>query len=133
MELFQLQLVMMQLIHGMSFKDNIKSSMIWGSQYDAMLNWLSDGENALKIKETNDENHNKSLSVAGSMISDKWKNIYDLEGNLREWTLECSLDDCRVTRGGNFNSAHSPSYRNNTFVPYNTGADNGSRITLFIK
>ena len=40
--------------------------------------------------------------LTGSVATDVSKNIYDLAGNCREWTMEASNTSNRVTRGGNF-------------------------------
>ena len=61
-----------------------------------------------------------SRAISGQNELDKMKNIYDLEGNLREWTLEADSIDQRIYRGGNASvitssGRHYPaSYRNLT-------------------
>ena len=63
-------------------------------------------------------------------------NIFDLGGNLIEWTLEASGGSAggvgRVVRGGSFNKDHSPSFRSYC-IPTDCKNWIGSRITLCIK
>ena len=117
----------------------VQSSMVWGSQYDAMLNWALTGTDAAKIIAKTNASHNNSTNgvyrpgtqtVEGK--TDKINNIYDLEGNVREWTLEADSTDGRVLRGGYYGKALSPSYRNYNGSTY-SNPDYGSRATLYIK
>lgn len=111
---------------------SISSSMIWGSQYDAMLNWVLTGNDKERIAETTNGNHSNSVVNTGETTTDKINNIYDLEGNLEEWTLEATSDSSRAKRGGCINSNNSISYRYYT-LPNNYLSTCGSRITLYIK
>ena len=112
--------------------------MIWGSQYDAMLNWIiATEEDKAKVMLSTNGNHQGNSTGAvecGSYGngSDKINNIYDLEGNLREWTMEASTYG-RVTRGGYYgNRSYTPSRRDG-YYNNNINSDIGSRITLYIK
>ena len=84
----------------------VESSMIWGSQYDAMLKWILLNEQSEKILNSDEGNHSGTVANTGAYNngSDIINNIYDLDGNVREWTLENSGDTTknRVSRGGNF-------------------------------
>ena len=117
---------------------SVESSMIWGSQYDAILNWVKEGTNEEeKAKLTNTSLGNNSggsvITTGNSSYSnDSINNIRDLGGNLREWTLEAYDTDGRVFRGGDCDFTDSPSYRygNDPDVPY---IGFGSRLTLYIQ
>ena len=117
---------------------SVESSMIWGSQYDRILNWVKEGKNEEeKSKITNPKlgnNSSGSVTTTGNSNypNDSINNIRDLGGNLYEWTLEAYDTDNRVFRGGYFNYTSSPSYRINNY-PLNTYSGNGSRFTLYIK
>ena len=75
----------------------VKSSMIWGSQYDAMLNWALQGNDSDNVKKLNSTK--QELKPTASNPTDVINNIYDLGNNSLEWTLEASDDDLRVFRG----------------------------------
>ena len=82
----------------------ITSSMIWGSQWDQILIWMREKENTVnktngKYYITNglgmgnydgdDDGWNEdSAAPTGYQENYKVKNIYDMAGNMREWTLE---------------------------------------------
>ena len=115
--------------------NSVESSMIWGSQYDAMLNWMKEGDEKDKTTNTSlGNNSDKKVATTGnsSYLNDSINNIRDLGGNLYEWTLEACNTSLRVVRGGSYNFNGSPSYRIYSF-PYNIDSSNGSRLTLYIK
>ena len=62
-----------------AYDDNVefyKSTIIWGSQYDAMLSWMQN--NKINVTESlNAELRNKS-NITGNVETDKINNIYDL-------------------------------------------------------
>ena len=117
----------------------VVSSMIWGSQYDAMLKWMKGN----KINVTSSSPTDLSIGTTsknttrvtggannGQTVSkDKLSNIYDLLGNSREWTQEANNTNYRVYRGGLYNRSSAPSSRG-SYLPPNTGSFNGSRLTL---
>ena len=115
--------------------DSVESSMIWGSQYDAMLNWAKTGNDKNKITNTSlGNNSSGSVTTAGNSnySNDSINNIRDLGGNLYEWTLEANANNCRVLRGGVYTNSYSPSCRNEG-LQFNTNDVTGGRFTLYIK
>ena len=117
---------------------SVESSMIWGSQYDRILNWVKEGKNdEEKTKIINEKlgNHSKSATTAGNSnySDDSINNIRDLGGNLSEWTLEAYVDDCRVARGGNCSSTCSLIFRGAYSSDCAYSYSPGSRFTLYIK
>ena len=118
--------------------NSVESSMIWGSQYDRIINWVKEGTNEEdKAKLTNTElgNRSKEITTTGnsSNSNDSVNNIRDLGGNIEECTLEASNNLIRVSRGGCFNSSNSLNWRNVGGAPSNSMNNRGSRLTLFIK
>lgn len=121
-------------------KDNsVGSSMIWGSQYDAMLNWVinSDSSDKEKVRATGNAAHDlDAIYPAGKQTVngkyDRINNIYDLEGNVYEWTLEAYASTSRAYRGGFCYASNSPSFRDYNGSRYNINTT-GSRMTLYIK
>ena len=114
-----------------NLSDIVGSSMIWGSQYDAIMNWILTNSTENGKITANSVTHN--LIATGATETDKINNIYDLGNNLSEWTLEANEEEKRVARGGNWNSNNSPSYRDNNYNPSQTQGILGSRMTLYIK
>ena len=120
----------------------VVSSMIWGSQYDAMLKWMKGN----KINVTSSSPTDLSIGTTsknttrvtggannGQTVSkDKLSNIYDLLGNNFEWTQEAYSTDYRGYRGGNYAFSNAPSDRGD-YYPTSTYSYSGSRLTLYIK
>ena len=122
-----------------SITGSVASQMIWGSQYDAMMNWMA-GDSTIDVTAyppKSDVTYNTSRVTGATKngsntINDKLKNVYDLTGNSAEWTQEASLTNDRVSRGGDYNGSCSPSDLsyddpNVTFDGY------GSRLSLYVK
>ena len=111
--------------------DKYVSSMIWGSQYDAMMNWMAKNGKTVWTEDSTDTIRNTD-TVTGKNTNDVINNVYDLYGCHCEWTLEANRISDRVTRGGNYNYSHSPADRNYDY-PYYTYSHYSSRATLYIK
>ena len=114
---------------------SVGSSMIWGSQYDAMINWAKSGADKDKITNTSlGNNSSGGVTTTGNSnySNDSINNIRDLGGNLFECTLEAYSTYLRVSRGGYFSNTYSPSCRGNS-GPSSTYSSYGSRFTLYIK
>ena len=80
-------------------ENNVKSSMILGTCHDQMLEFVN-VEGKYDITKAGNVEHNFSGNYnTGNQSTDMSKNIYDLEGNVFEWTTEASLTYCRVYRG----------------------------------
>jgi len=120
----------------------VVSSMIWGSQYDAMLKWMKGN----KINVTSSSPTDLSIGTTsknttrvtggannGQTVSkDKLSNIYDLLGNSYEWTQEAHRTIYRDYRGGSYGYSDAPSTRSSC-DPTVTSSYHGSRLTLYIK
>ena len=120
----------------------VVSSMIWGSQYDAILKWMKGN----KINVTSSSPTDLSIGTTsknttrvtggannGQTVSkDKLSNIYDLLGNSSEWTQVANDTNYRVDRGGYYFVSFAPSGRGSGY-PTNTLSTDGSRLTLYIK
>ena len=93
-------------------KSNVKSSMIWGSQWDQIMIWMKEKENTTKggfyvtnsvgmgnygnisgVDDGYDDTNNPSATGCFDV-----KNIYDLAGNVYDWTLEANDTNDRVVR-----------------------------------
>ena len=146
--------------------NNIETGMIWGNQFDRTLMWLMEcnarNPETGKSKEevisdstswgnysnatfqytnssgsTSTKNSGISTRIpTGSTEYTKANNIYDLAGNVRDWTMEACSTYSRVLRGGNYDVAgtsgparsHVASYN-----PSNSLSYHGCRAVLYIK
>ena len=109
--------------------DKVVSSMIWGSQYDAMMNWMA--KNGKNVGDSNSSIRNNTTTTGGKN-KDIINNVNDLYGCHFEWTLEACDSDFRALRGGGSGGSISPAYRD-SYYPYDTNSDGSSRATLYIK
>ena len=75
--------------------------MIWGSQWDAMINWLLKYDDTKNFVTQITGNHTQKVEKTGTFINDIAKNIFDLAGNVSEWTQEGRNTSHRQYRGGN--------------------------------
>ena len=107
----------------------VKSSMIWGSQYDAMLNWALKGDDKNKVKASSTIH---GPDPTGSQATDVINNIYDLGNNLYEWTLEAYSTNRRVFRGDFYINSFSPSSRGYNGPGGTASRGYTSRLTLIL-
>ena len=140
--------------------DNIVTGIIWGCQWDRTLMWLIESGNKTKeeickdstswgnykdatfeyidnngssiIKNTGDE----TKIPTGSTEYTKANNIYDLAGNVCEWTMEASGNNNREDRGNRYvnnGSNITVSYRTVAYNPSMAFIYKGCRVSLYIK
>ena len=104
------------------------SSMLWGNQYDAMLNWMQ--ENGENVYQSNSSKTNDSYDT-GSEENDFTKNVFDLYGCHYEWTLEAYDSGYRVFRGGSGSNIYAPSNRDyrDPIIHY---SNKSTRLTLYV-
>ena len=117
---------------------NVTSTLCYGVQWDAVMRWISQ-DNNLKGYITNstgkgnyydsDDSNNPGNTGIYEM-----KNIYDMAGNVWEWTMEASYTCYRVFRGGYSDSTGSVYPVSSRF--YCTPGDSydiiGFRVTLYL-
>ena len=79
---------------------SVTSSMIWGSQYDAMMNFMKRrGKESLITSTSNSSVQNNSY-ITGKEADDVILNVFDLNACHYEWTLVANSYSMRVYRGG---------------------------------
>ena len=84
----------------------MQSSMIWGSQWDQIMIWMKEEENEKKnsyyvINSLGMGNYGTSDDEQSGLANtgfSKVKNVFDLAGNVRDWSLEASSTNGRVLR-----------------------------------
>ena len=80
------------------------SSMIWGCQWDATLRWFLESDDSDVVTYVTDStgkgNYSGSLLSNGTGSVDEYSvnNIYDMAGNVTDWTLEAKYAGDRVDR-----------------------------------
>ena len=133
--------------------DSVVSSMIYNSQWNAIMIWMDDVINTNVSSTTKyvddstgmghycwDMNANPITETeepikTGSNDNYKAKNIYDLAGNMIEWIQKGNSNNRRDERGGSYNgegSYFSASFSVNN-NPNSTSKYVGSRLALYIK
>ena len=103
---------------------SVTSTLTYGCEWDAMCRYIGDSQRKIDEK--------SAPELTGSVSTDVSKNIYDLAGNCKEWTIEAYNTDSRVLRGGGFFSADPVSCRGYD-PPTNYGNGGSFRPTLYIK
>ncbi len=90
-----------QMNKDMIKENGIKSSMIWGSQWDQTMIWFDTQGGTNKDYVYNSAGKGQyggSIATTGSSTNYAINNIYDMTGNAYDWTLEAGTDD-RMLRG----------------------------------
>ena len=125
---------------------SVASTLIYGVQWDAIMAWIeprykntSNAEALIAEKNfvadsTGKGNYTGSLATTGSKEEYAVNNIYDLAGNVYEWTMESYFTDSRISRGGyyNFTGSNVPASSRNSYYPSNSYAYTGFRVTLYL-
>ena len=119
-------------------KDSVISAMIWACQYDAMLNFaLTNPLDSIKVNANNQGNHENLVLATGTYEgSDSINNVFDLQGNLSDWTQA----GFKHPFGGLHRAARGAGIFGNgtawSFVPSEPGYTPnylGTRIVIYIK
>ena len=114
-----------------------KSTLVYGVQWDAVMRWISKDSILLQYltNSTVKGNYNNSNSITtGSNPAYQMKNIYDMAGNVWEWTMEANYTNLRVRRGGDYTNSGSDfpvAHRNNS-LPDNSFPSVGFRVALYV-
>ena len=130
-----------------TIEDNeaVKSHLTFGAEYDSVLEWFikTEVKTFAEIAEDSTEwgNHwnteNSPRKVVETGSREKWcaNNIYDLAGNVDEWTQEQHNSLNRVLRGGDvtYDGDTCPVAYRMIDNPSDQGVDIGFRCTLYIK
>lgn len=120
----------------------VSSTLCYGVQWDAALNFIdSDYETGTSTGYAKDStgrgNYTGGIATTGNNTAYQEKHIYDMAGNVWEWTMEAYSDGMRVSRGANY------SYSTGGDCPASSrgcgrtnsigaGAGVGFRLTLYI-
>ena len=127
---------------GVAANNNVTTTMIWGCQWDAVMRWMYNSGDEEKKTYTYDSmgkgnyyntNGNNKIPT-GSNDAYAINNIYDMAGNVFDWTIEANNTDVRVNRGGDYNCSArgtpaSGRYNDNPTV---SRGYRGSRLALYM-
>ena len=116
----------------------IKSNMIYGSQWDATMRWFAKSKdnnvstypvNAQNGVNANFSGNRKSTGSVGSV-----NNIYDMAGNVYDWTAESYSSNRRVLRGYYYLTDSDRWWTGNRSGsnPAYSGDNCGSRVGLYL-
>ena len=135
-------------------KYGVTSTLCYSVQWDAALNFIEKNHPGYSKNSSGKGNYNENENInswrgskteSGKIDDYKVNNIYDMAGNVEEWTMEyyyneyidrignTHIDYNRVCRGGSYEfNGNDPNSaeRNNPNNPNNE--DKGFRVTLFL-
>ena len=131
---------------------SVKSTLCYGVQWDATMNFIDPnyitnatigtpacGEDSYVRDSTGqgnylDDDSTNNPGNTGAKEEYKIKNIYDLAGNVFEWTMESFDTGIRVCRGGDYGNSGSgdPSSSRDLCSPDHTTLILGFRVTLYL-
>ena len=128
-----------------AYNTGLNSSLLTGPAWDRILGWLYETENktasqiAIDSKDWGnyyDDTFSGTTSSinTGAFSQTKANNIYDLAGNVEEWTTEANYTSNRVGRGGNYssNGSDTPAFRRSDGRPSYNGSYTGFRLALYL-
>lgn len=129
-------------MYNKNSKTTVKSNLCYGVQWDAIMNFIdanySEGnctQNSIIVNSQSVGNYSEELETTGNYMEYNTKNIFDLAGNVFEWTMEGCEEEYRVIRGGSYCSLaneYSMSSRKE-FYPSDYYKDLGFRVALYIE
>ena len=115
---------------GKTKEEVIRDSTSWGNYYNATFEYTNDSGSIV----TKNQNSDTKIPT-GSTDYTKANNIYDLAGNVWDWTMETYSTSSRVCRGGHFNlngTSYPARYRGSSSPDY-SNINYGVRAALYIK
>ena len=126
----------------------VSSTLIYGVQWDAVMKWMEnvnnpnvEGKTYIQdstgmgwYEDNSGDNPQKTGTDIGNKGSNQVKKIYDLAGNVGEWTMESYYNETRVDRGGTYGhtGSDSPASRRDYKAPSFSNSYYGFRPTLFL-
>ena len=135
----------LQKAKDMYTSEEFTSSLLTGAAWDRTLGWLEEtgavssfkivGDSKTWGNYSDDEFENsEGLQNTGSIPQTEKNHIFDLAGNVEEWTTEAHSSDSRVYRGGNYDDTGSyrPCSGRYGTSPDGTRSNLGFRLALYL-
>ena len=125
---------------------SVTSTLIYGVQWDAIMQWIDSAyktgtcESDSFVANSDGKGYYNASAPTTTGSSDDYavKNIYDLAGNVSEWTMESYSTNIRVVRGGDYYSYYFSGFRYpaSSRIAGNNPSDSydnvGFRVTLYL-
>lgn len=118
-------------VEKMYDRDDITTEIIWGSQWDAALRWMCDNNESFYNLNYENGNYSGKIIETGSDSRYSINNIYDMCGNVSEWTQSGAREASRISRGSNYSSVKFIADMEYFDVTY-LHEEVGTRITMYI-
>lgn len=124
-----------------SHKTSVKSNLCYGYQWDAIMNFIdsnyysnTSADDSKIMNSLGYGNYNEELNKTASNTNYSEKNIFDLSGNVWEWTMEGYSDNYRIVRGGSYctNGEIYSMSSEKEFYPGDYYEEIGFRVALYI-
>lgn len=118
--------------------DRVKTTMIYGCQWDRICQWLIEteakSESEVDIDSNSWGNFSGEIKETGSDSRYRVNNIYDFAGNVDEWTQEANSVS-RTLRGGTAkeSSINFPASGRSHDSPIRSTGNNTTRVIMYIK
>ena len=116
-------------------KGNAVSTLVYGVAWDETIRFIK--KNYPEIEKNSNEYGNYSSGdtiLTGSEIKYSLNNIYDMAGNVWEWTMESNSNTSRCGRGGGYDNNYISSISDRgPSLPNATPANLGGRVQIYIK
>lgn len=94
------------------------NSTTWGNYYSATFNYIAANAKTPLMTETKAQ-YTETKIPAGSAEYTKANNVYDMAGNVWDWTTEAYTTYYRFSRGGYYgNGTNGPASYRNDYYPY---------------
>ena len=128
----------------------VTSTLIYGVQWDAVMKWMENVNNPNVEGKTyiqdstgmgwhsgvsGNSDHKTGIDIGEeNKVSNQVKKIYDLAGNVLEWTMESYGTGVRIVRGGyyDYTGFDLPVSSRGNQEPFESGSNVGFRPTLFL-
>ena len=117
----------------------VTSTLCYGVQWDAALNFIDpnyiNGTSTGYVKDSNGKgNYSGDIATTGSNTAYQQKHIYDMAGNVFEWTMEAYITFSRVNRGGlySYSGSSGPASSRAGNYPASHNSSTGFRLALYL-